>query len=102
MTTILIWFVTGLGLVGLGLAFFRSERLALRLSVLIGFGAFVLAITFVGLMDSTWFNTSMFAIIVIALMSRQQDARKRRATQEADDAAEPGSGPQDSPPPSDS
>jgi hypothetical protein len=70
-TQIMIWAATVAGLIGLALAFYKSERLAIRLGALGVFGAFYLAVLLWGPTDdTTWFNITTASVLLIAFGSR--------------------------------
>jgi predicted anti-sigma-YlaC factor YlaD len=69
---IAIWVGTAVGLAGLGVAFFRSERLGVRLGTLGAFGVFYLAVAFSMVMDETWFNVATVSVLLIAFGSRMK------------------------------
>ncbi len=65
-----IWAATVVALVGLALAFFKSERLGIRLGALGLFAAFYFAVLLWGPLDSLWFNLTTASVLLIAFGRR--------------------------------
>lgn len=84
---LVIWVVTAGGLIGLALAFFKSERIGVRIGALGAFAVFYFAMLLWGPVDATWGNLAIGGVVVIALMSRMRkpDADKAHAERPSDD-----------------
>ncbi|MCB0912237.1 MAG: hypothetical protein KDB60_11540, partial [Propionibacteriaceae bacterium] len=66
------WAVTAVLLGGLAWAFFKSERLSVRLGALGVFALYYVAMVLWAPTDQLWANVSMGAVLVIALGSRMR------------------------------
>lgn len=88
LTQIAVWAATVAGLAGLAAAFYRSERLRVRLGALGAFAVFYFAVLLWTPTDPVWFNLTTVSILLIAFGSRM---RKPAPTGEPSDAA-PGDG----------
>jgi hypothetical protein len=78
-TQILILLGTAIGLGGMALAYFKTDRLLVRLASVAVMGAFYVWVVLNDWMDSTWANTTMVAVILIALISLRQEQQAKAA-----------------------
>lgn len=87
LTQIAVWAATVAGLAGLAAAFYRSDRLGVRLGALGALAVFYFAVLLWTPTDPVWFNLTTVSILLIAFGSRM---RKPASTSETD--ATPGDG----------
>ncbi len=66
---ITIWAATALGMVAVALAFFKSQRLAVRLGVLAAFGVFYVAMVLWAPTDQIWADITLVTVLLIAFGS---------------------------------
>jgi|GEM_PF-2870485 len=83
-----VWVVGALGLIGVALAFFKSDQLRVRLGALGIFGVFYLTVLALGWGGAQWFNASTIALLLIALMSGIKNPLAPK-TSDASASAEP-------------
>lgn len=67
-----IWAATCLGLAGVAWAFFKSERIGVRLGALGGFALLYFAVILWAPTDELWFNMTTGSVLVIAFASRMK------------------------------
>ena len=86
---ILIWAASVAVLVGVALAFLKSDSLAVVFGAIAGFAVFYFAVMLWAPQDATWANLTLGGFLVIALASRM----KKPAPKEEGQAEPPGDAP---------